>query len=97
MKKQQLGRALTIIARQRAREDALHIDVDLFHAPSECHDAVTRSEHQRRRQARRHAEAVSGLPYRILVRKLGPERLRARAFLRLEDVCLDRALGGRPR
>jgi hypothetical protein len=91
---QQLGKALTILAVQRAKEDAIHLDVDAMGAPGECHDAVSRNSAKRRRQARKHAESVARLPWRLLVGKLGPQRLSSKAFLRLESICLYKATGG---
>lgn len=64
-----LGRALTILADQEAREHAMHEDVDAFYAPSECHGLVARGEEKRQRQARRHAEAVAGAPLREIRRQ----------------------------
>ena len=92
---QQLGKALTIIAQQRAKEDAMHMDVDAFHGGSECHLALMDRESQRRRRARKHAEAVARMPWRVLVGKLGKHQLGNRNFLRLEEICLSKATGGR--
>lgn len=86
-----LGKALTILARCQAAEDALHADVDAFGAPGECHALVSKGQARRWRRARKHAKAVSGLPYRVLMRKVS-----GRAYARLELACLDKALFGRP-
>lgn len=64
-----LGKAVSILARAEALEIALHEDVAAWGAPSECHGAVSRGEAQRRRQARRHAEAVARRPLRIIERE----------------------------
>jgi hypothetical protein len=65
-----LGKVATILAAADAREIAMHMDVDAFHAPSECHDLVRRGEEKRLRLARRHAEAVARRPFRIIAREL---------------------------
>lgn len=66
----------------------MHMDVDAFYAPSECHGLVSKGEAQRARQARRHAVAVSGVSAREL-RMIG-RRLSGRAQERLMYACLDR-------
>lgn len=86
---QYLGKALTILARFQTNEQALHDDVDAFGAPSECHGLVGRNEHKRERQARKHAEAVAGMPERVIrrkARKLGfGERAHDRLFAVLDN------------
>ena len=64
MLKQQLGKAFTILAMQQVKEDIMHSDVDIWHAPSECHDLVSKGESWRNRTARRHAKAASGMSRR---------------------------------
>jgi len=62
-----LGKALSILAKHEAEEIMAHADVDLWGAPSECHDLVAKGEEQRARQARRHAESVARRPFRIIM------------------------------
>lgn len=82
-KPQRLGKALTILARHQVNEQALHDDVDAFGAPGECHTLVSRNEHRRERQARKHAEAVAGMPERLIRRKARKLGFDERAFSRL--------------
>jgi hypothetical protein len=56
-----LGRALSVIARQQVGEIIMHEDVRAWGAPSECHRDVERGEISRARQARRLAKSVSGM------------------------------------
>jgi hypothetical protein len=79
-----LGKALSIIWVQRAREHALDMDIVAFGAPSECHDLVAKGETGRRRQARRHAEAVAGMPYRRIMRE-AKRRTEGHALHRAEE------------
>jgi hypothetical protein len=64
-----LGKALGIMALQDVREDIMHDDISAWGAPSECHELVASGEDDRRRRARRHAEAVAQRPYRIIKRE----------------------------
>lgn len=65
-----LGRVLTILARQEAEEAFRHADVDIWYAPSECHALVARGEKDRKRQAFRHARAEARLSRKALRRVL---------------------------
>ena len=56
----QLGKAIGILLQAHMNESDMHSDVDAFHAPSECHDLVSRGEGRRLRFARRHALHVAG-------------------------------------
>lgn len=82
----QLGKALSILAAADRAEAELHADVDAFGAPGECHALVARGEARRRRQARRHAEAVAGLPLRALMAEA-----RRRTSSKAVESALDRA------
>lgn len=64
-----LGTALTVIARQEARESDMHADVIAWGAPGECHALVSRGETQRARRARKLAEAIARRPFRIIARE----------------------------
>jgi hypothetical protein len=64
-----LGKVLTILARQECDENFAHADLAAFGAPSECHRDVKRGETYRFRHARRYAEAVARRPYRVIVRE----------------------------
>lgn len=64
-----LGKALTILATQQAIECDMHSDVSAFGAPSECHGLVARGEGRRARRARKHAEAITRRPLRIIERE----------------------------
>ena len=64
-----LGKALTIMAEHEASEEFKHADMSAFGAPSECHQDALRSEPRRRRQARKHAEAVARAPWRVIRRE----------------------------
>lgn len=66
---QNLGRALSILAKAEAKEIFAHADVDAFHAPSECHALVRRGEGSRLRRERRRAEAVAHRPMRCIIRE----------------------------
>ena len=83
-KMRQLGKAFGFMARQEAYEQMMHADMSARHAPSECHADVRRGEHYRRRAARRHAKAVSGLSRRAFNVEL--KRTRGRIF----DVAIAR-------
>jgi hypothetical protein len=85
-KMRQLGKAFSIIARARAREEMMHMDVDAFHAPSECHGLVSRGEDRRLRQARRHAKSVSGLNRRQFRQAL--KKLNQRHFEKLVEAFI---------
>lgn len=61
MKKQQLGRAFSILAQHEVKEYLMHEDIEMFHAPSECHQLVAQGVEKRYHEAYRHARAVSGL------------------------------------
>lgn len=63
----QYGKALGILWRADRFESEMHADVSAWGAPSECHDSVSSGEARRRREARRHAEAVAGVPLRVLL------------------------------
>jgi hypothetical protein len=81
-----LGKALSIIFAAHRSEIEMHIDVDTFHAPSECHDVVTKGEVDRLRQARRHARSIARMPVRVLfkkARKLTSEKTMTRAAARI--------------
>lgn len=86
---QQLGKALGILWRAERAESEMHADVDAWHAPSECHALVARGEDSRRRQARRHARAVAGMPIRVLMARA--QRLVGGAALRRAEC---RVFGG---
>lgn len=60
-RKQQLGRAITILAQQQADEEIAHMDVSAWGAPSECHGVVAKGADDRYRRAYRRARAISGL------------------------------------
>lgn len=64
-----LGRALSIIIEHQRRENAMHDDVDAFHAPSECHDLVSRHEGKRFRAVRRHVEGITGHRFAVVMRE----------------------------
>ena len=64
-----LGAALSRIAVQEASECFMHADVSAWGAPSECHELVSRGEAQRRRLARRSAEAIARAPMRVILRE----------------------------
>lgn len=84
MSKVNMGHAVSIIARQFVLEQIMHIDVNAFGAPSECHGLVSRGESRRARLARRHAKSVSGLSrYHF---NLQMRRVTTRAF----DECCSR-------
>lgn len=57
----QLGRAVSIIAKFERECHELHADVDAFHAPSECHDVVSKGNARRLRVVKRHACHVAGV------------------------------------
>lgn len=65
----QLGKAIGILVRAVEHELAMHEDVEAFHAPSECHGLVSRGADKRMRVARKHAEAVAGMPLRSIRRR----------------------------
>ena len=65
----ELGKAIGILVRAIEREEMLHEDIDAWGAPGECHGVVARGEDRRMRQARKHAEAVAGMPLRVIRRK----------------------------
>ena len=89
-----LGKALGIIARREANEIIMHEDVDAWYAPSECHQLVGRGENQRRRQARRHAKAESGLSrcaFNRTLRRLPARILEtaiARIYVQRSAICV---------
>lgn len=60
----QLGKALSIVATQRAELEMMFMDLHAFHAPSECGALILRGEDRRKREAMRHARSVSGLSRR---------------------------------
>jgi hypothetical protein len=74
-----IGQALSVMWAAEAREIAMHMDVDAMHAPSECHRDVKRGEKKRLRLARKHAEAVAQMPWRVIkrraMRQIGPKQL----------------------
>ncbi len=80
---QNLGRALSIVFLAQVREEIMHMDVAAFGAPSECHDAVSKGEEKRLRQARRHARAVSGVNRRQF--RLALKGLKTRHASRLHE------------
>ena len=83
----QLGKAIGIMAAFEAAEYFAHADVDIMYAPSACHEIVARGEVQRRRLARRHAKAASGLSRRefnLALRKIDP-RIFAKAIDRIYE------------
>lgn len=57
----QLGKALSIIAMHRAKQEIIAADLAAFYAPGECGRLVFRNRDREERQARRHAKSVSGL------------------------------------
>lgn len=85
-----MGKALSIIARQAAREQMYHDDIDLFYGGGECHAIVVRGECRRARQARRQAKSVSGLSRRVFNLKLR-ERTTKQAITAAFDRILDRS------
>lgn len=64
-----LGRALSIIVQHKRNEDAMHEDVNQFHAPSECHELVSRGEAKRFRLVRRRVKALTGSRYDLVLRE----------------------------
>jgi hypothetical protein len=64
-----LGRVLTILALADASEHEKHSDISMFGAPGECHALASRGEVQRKRTARRHAEAEARRHYHIIRRE----------------------------
>jgi hypothetical protein len=70
----QLGKAIGILIRAEWIEDEMHADVDAWNAPSECHGDVSRGGKRRLRRARKHAEAVAGVPLRR-IRHLARKRM----------------------
>jgi hypothetical protein len=63
-----LGKAVGILARAEAAEHDYHADVDAWGAPGECHAVVAKGAARRLRRARKHAEAVAGMPLRAIAR-----------------------------
>ena len=57
----QLGKALSIVATQRAELEMMFMDLHAFHAPSECGALILRGEDRRKREAMRRARSFSGL------------------------------------
>ena len=70
-----IGKAIGILIEAALHEEALHDDVDAFHAPSECHDLVARGEGKRFRLARRRALHASGFNSMRLLRREVHRRL----------------------
>jgi hypothetical protein len=64
-----LGQVLTILTKAQVNEGIMHMDVDAWGAPSECHSAVSKGEAKRLRIARKHAEALAGAPLRVIERE----------------------------
>lgn len=64
-----LGQVLSILVAQEAAEAVAHADVDLFHAPSECHRLVERHMERRRLEAVEEAERLAGVPLREIERQ----------------------------
>lgn len=64
-----LGKAISILVAAEMREHAMHEDVDVMHAPSECHTLVSKGAGKRMRAARRRALRVAGLRSMRLLRK----------------------------
>ena len=65
-----LGKAVGILILADCVERFMHADVRAWGAPSECHDVVSRGAARRRRQARRHAEAIAQAPLRVIEREV---------------------------
>lgn len=82
-----IGAALSKIIIADAYENAMHEAVANFCAPSECHGLVSRGAAQRKRRARRHAEAIARAPMRVIwreaERRIGSKALR-RAMIEAE-------------
>ena len=60
-KKQNLGRALSILIAHEQMCNDMHDDVDAFHAPSECRDTVRKWNARDFRRAKKHACSVAGV------------------------------------
>ena len=65
----QLGKAIGILVQAVEHENALHDDVDAWHAPGECHAVVARGEAKRWRTAKRRALHTAGLKNMRQLRK----------------------------
>ena len=85
-----LGTTLGILARHEAQEIASHADVDLWHAPSECHGLVSKNEHKRARIARHHAEAIARRPHRVIMHEAAKRGMRPQDWNRLIGCYLPR-------
>jgi len=85
-----LGKAVSILARQEAASHFAFEDLAAFHAPSECYPIVERGERRRARLARRHAEAVAGAPLRVIAKEA---RKRGSMTIFSGDPKWERAVG----
>jgi hypothetical protein len=61
MKMAQLGKAVGILMAHQRVCDEMHEDVDAFHAPSECHEIVSRGNARRFRLVKKHACVAAGV------------------------------------
>jgi RecB family endonuclease NucS len=66
MKIQNLGKAITILAKNEALEHILHADVDIMGAPGECHGLVSNGEEKRLSAAIAEAEQIAGASLRAI-------------------------------
>lgn len=65
-----LGKGLAILAHFYLCEAHYHADVDAWHAPSECHEDVSRHEVRRLRKVWRRIKGVTGLKKNAFMREL---------------------------
>lgn len=70
VKGRDIGKGLGILAHFYLEEAHMHADVSAYHAPSECHDAVSRHESRRLRQVWRRIKAVTGLEKKTFQREV---------------------------